>query len=210
MKQIVAYRTLQGALNALDNGGRFYNVFTKAKDEVITDSELYKAAGVFSGKAQAFLFFELALSDLSEIDREQVIQYLSPELRSNYLRQRPKHTEIEVFEKEAQETDAVIVAGFPVFLEDKTRFSGFIFIPISTGKTMTFALIPIFDKFDVYEVYSDSDLQGNKTIIATVRGSKRLASTMTTFGGIVKKLKFKDKSKRTHSLYVETLFYKTE
>ena len=60
---------------------------------------------------------------------------------------------------------------------------------------MTFALIPIFDKFDVYEVYSDSDLQGNKTIIATVRGSKRLASTMTTFGGIVKKLKFKDKSK---------------
>ena len=48
MKHIVPYRTLKGALNALDNGGRFYNVFTKAKDEVITDSELCKAAGVFS------------------------------------------------------------------------------------------------------------------------------------------------------------------
>jgi hypothetical protein len=210
MKQIVPYRTLQGALNALDNGGRFYNVFTKAKDEVITDSELYKAAGVFLGKAQAFLFFELALSDLSEIDREQVIQCLSPELRSTYLRHRPKHTEIEVFEQEAQETDAVIVAGFPVFLEDKTQFSGFIMIPICTGKVTTFTMIPIFDKFDIYEVYSDSDLKGDKTIIATVRGSKRLAATMTTFGGIVKKLKFKDKSKRTHSLYVETLYYKIE
>jgi hypothetical protein len=33
---------------------------------------------------------------------------------------------------------------------------------------------------------------------------------MTTFGGIVKKLKFKDKSERPHSLYVETLFYKIE
>ena len=209
MKQIVPYRTLQGALNALDNGGRFYNVFTKASDEVITDSELYKAAGVFSGKAQAFLFFELALSDLSEIDREQVIQCLSPELRSAYLKKRPKHTEIEVFEQEAQETDAVIVEGFPVFLEDKTQFSGFVMIPICAGKVTTFMMIPIFDMYDVYEVYSDSNLKENKTIIATVRGSKRLATIMTTFGGIVKKLKFKDKSKRTHSLYVETLFYKT-
>lgn len=210
MKHIVPYKTLQGALNALDNGGRFYNVFTKARDEVITDSELCKAAGVFLRQAHAFLFFELALSDLSKADRDQVIRHLSPELRSTYLRQRPKHTEIEVFEQSARETQAVIVAGFPVFLEDKTQFSGFIMIPIFTGKVTTFTMIPIFDRFDVYEVYANSDLKGNKTIIATVRGSKRLASTMTTFGGIVKKLKFKDKSKKPHSLYVETLFYKIE
>jgi len=146
MKQIVPYRTLQGALKALDNGGRFYNVFTKAKDEVITDSELYKAAGVFSDKAQAFLFFELALSGLSEVDRDRVIQRLSGELRSAYLRERPKHTEIEVFEKTVRETDAVVVTGWPVFLEDKTRFSGFIMIPIFVGKTMTFTMIPIFDE----------------------------------------------------------------
>jgi hypothetical protein len=209
MKQIVPYRTLQGALNALDNGGRFYNVFTKAKDEIITDSELFKAAGVFSQKAHAFLFFELALSELSQSDKDRVIQSLSDELRTTYLRQRPKHTEIGVFEGAARETDAVIVAGFPVFLEDKTQFSGFIMIPICAGKVTTFTMIPIFDKFDVYEVYANADLKGDKTIIATMRGSKRLATAMITFGGIVKKLKFKDKSKRTHSLYIETLFYKT-
>ena len=83
-------------------------------------------------------------------------------------------------------------------------------IPMCTGKITTFMMIPIFDKFDVYEVYSDANLKGNKTIIATVRGSKRLSTTMTSFGGIVKKLKFKDKSKRTHRLYIETLFYKAE
>lgn len=210
MKQIVPYKTVQGALNALDNGGRFYNVFTKARDEVISDNELCKAAGVFSRKAHAFLFFELALSDLAEADRDQVIRCLSPELRSTYLKQRPKHTEIEVFEQAARETDAVIVAGFPIFLEDKTQFSGFIMIPICTGKVTSFTMIPIFDRFDVYEVYANVDLKGDKTIIATVRGSKRLAVTMTTFGGIVKKLKFKDKSKRPHSLYIEALFYKTD
>ena len=210
MKQIVPYKTLQGALNALDNGGRFYNVFTKAGDEKITDSELCRAAGVFSRKAHAFLFFELALSNLSEADKDQVIRRMSPGLRSAYLGQRPKHKEIQVFEMTSRETEPVIVAGFPVFLEDKTQFSGFIMIPICTGKITTFTMIPIFDKFDVYEVYANSDLKGGKTIIATVRGSKRLASTMTTFGGIVKKLQFKDKSKKQHSLYVETLFYKIE
>ena len=209
MREIIPYKTFQGALKALDNGGRFYNVFTKAKDEVISDSELFKAAGVFSKKDRAFLFFEMALSDLSETERERVIEHLSDDLRKDYLAERPRHTEVEVFEKEVREKDAVIMAGFPVFLEDKTQFSGFIIIPICTGKVTTFTMIPIFDKFDVYEVYADSDLKGDKTIIATMRGSKRLAVTMTTFGGIVKKLKFKDKSERKHSLYVETLFYKT-
>lgn len=210
MKQIVPYRTVQGALKALDNGGRFYNVLTKARDEVITDSELYKAAGVFSGKVQAFLFLELALSGLPEADRDQVIQRLSPNLRSTYLSRRPKHTMIEVFEQDVRETDAVVITGFPIFLEDKTQFSGFIMIPIQAGKVTTFTMIPIFDRFDVYEVYANLDLHGNKTIIATMRGCKRLAAIRTTFGGIVKKLKFKDKSQRTHGLYVETLFYKTQ
>ena len=210
MKQITPYKTLQGALNALDNGGRFYNIFTKAKDEVITGSELYKAAGVISGKAQALLFFELSVSDLPETDRNKVIQRLSPELRSTYLQERPKCLQVEAFEKAAQETDAVIVTGFPAFLEDKTQFSGFIFIPISTGKTTSFMMIPIFDKFDIYEVYTDSDLKGDKTIIATVRGSKKLSPDRTTFAGVIKKLEFKNKSKKPHSLYVETLYYKTE
>jgi hypothetical protein len=71
-------------------------------------------------------------------------------------------------------------------------------------------MIPIFDQFDIYEVYSSSDLRGKKTIIATVRGSKRLLGIKTTFGGIVKKIQFKDKSKKKHALYVETLFYKTD
>ncbi|MFC1762983.1 hypothetical protein ACFL6U_13000 [Planctomycetota bacterium] len=210
MKQITPYRTVQGALNALDNGGRFYNVFTKAKDDVITDSELYKAAGVYSGQDKAHLFFELALSNLSDAEKEHVIQRMSPELRSRYLQSKPKQVQIATFEQQVTETDTVIVAGFPVFLENKTRFSGFIMIPICTGKVTTFTMIPIIDQFDIYEVYDTSDLQGKKTIIATVRGSRRLSRTKTTFGGIVKKIQFKDKSKKKHRLYVETLFYKVD
>ena len=210
MKKITPYRTLQGALNALDNGGRFYNVFTKAKDDVITDAELCRAAGVYSGKHKAFLFFELALSNLSETEKSQVLQCLSPELRTSYLEAKPKQTQIDSFEKQAAETDTVVVSGFPVFLENKTQFSGFIMIPITTGKITTFTMIPIIDQFDIYEVYKTPNLQGEKTIIATVRGSRKLSVKKATFGGVVKKIQFKDKSKKKHCLYVETLFYKTD
>ena len=58
MEMVFPYRNVEDALEELDNGGRFYNFFTKKDDEVVTASELYKAAGVFTGAAQAFLFYE--------------------------------------------------------------------------------------------------------------------------------------------------------
>ena len=44
MREVQLYRTERGLLKALDNGGRFFNVFTKAGDDQITRSELAKAA----------------------------------------------------------------------------------------------------------------------------------------------------------------------
>jgi len=82
MKEVNPYKTVSGALKALDNGGRFYNIFTKSGDGTITNSELCKAAGVVSGKDKTFLFFNLALSDLSGNQHKEVISNLSPELRS--------------------------------------------------------------------------------------------------------------------------------
>lgn len=50
MREVQPYRTERGLLKALDNGGRFFNIFTKAGDAQITRAELAKAA----------LFFEMA------------------------------------------------------------------------------------------------------------------------------------------------------
>ena len=47
MQKIIPYRDYAGALEALDNGGRFYNIFTHAKDDEVSLAELAKVAGVF-------------------------------------------------------------------------------------------------------------------------------------------------------------------
>ena len=46
MKKIIPYKSSNEALTALDNGGRFYNIFTKAGDGVITQEK----KGCFSRK----------------------------------------------------------------------------------------------------------------------------------------------------------------
>jgi hypothetical protein len=66
MRQIQPYQTAWGARKALDNGGRFYNLWTQAGDNVIDSGELARAAGVHSSDMRAFLHFEMALMDLPE------------------------------------------------------------------------------------------------------------------------------------------------
>ena len=46
MREVVPYRTLGGAKRALDNGGRFFNLFAEADDGVVSGAELARAAGV--------------------------------------------------------------------------------------------------------------------------------------------------------------------
>ena len=50
MKKVNPYKSQAAALKSLDNGGRFFNVLTKADDGQITSAELSKVAGAFSNK----------------------------------------------------------------------------------------------------------------------------------------------------------------
>ena len=68
-------------------------------------------------------------------------------------------------------------------------------------------MIPIFDQFDVYEVFDAPDLRTPRTVIATTRGSKRLDGVHSRFGGILKKLLFNDKTEKEHGLYLETMYH---
>lgn len=210
MRKVVPFKTVSGALRSLDNGGRFYNMLTKAGDGSITDAELRKAAGVSSGRDQALLYLELALSDLEAAGQHEVVSHLSDDVRLQLHDRRPQRVAISRFETAVSAALPVVVEGFPRFLEDKTELQAFIMIPIMAGKVMTFAMIPIFDRFDIYEVYSNSAFRGGNTIIATVRGSKRLQNVRTAFAGIVKELKFDPNTKASHRFYLESLYYTTE
>ena len=207
MRELKPYRTKHGLQKALDNGGRFYNFFSRAQDNVVTRGELAKAAGVFSTSTHAFLFLEMMQRDLPAEDRQSVLLLLEPDLRNDYRRQRPLTLVPSVVEEKGVAGRSVIVAGYPRFVENKTQFSGFIMVPISTGKVTTFTMIPIFDQFDVYEVFDDRRMRKPNTVVATVRGQRIEHDGPIRFGGVLRKLQFEDKTKKSHQFYLETVFY---
>ena len=81
--------------------------------------------------------------------------------------------------------------------------SGFIIIP--AGKV--FVMVPIMEKFDVYEVFDDRQMRKPGTMVATVKGQRLSHNGPIRFGGVLRKLKFKDKTQKSHNFYLETVFY---
>ncbi len=207
MRELKPYQTMQGLRRAIDNGGRFYNFFTDADDHVVTRAELAKAAGAFTAGVNAYLFLEMAQQGLQPGDRQKIIGLLESDLRKDYRRNRPQTLLPSDIEKHGVAGRSVIATGFPRFVEDRTQFSGFIMIPIMAGKVTTFTMIPIYDQFDVYEVFDDRRMRKPNSMVATVRGQRLSHDGPIRFGGILRKLQFKDKTKKSHKFYLETVFY---
>jgi hypothetical protein len=202
MRTIEPYKTFRGAAKALDNGGRFYNLLTQAGDKVVAASELARAAGVLSAGAQAFVHFEMALMALPPAEKAELVARLAPELRLRYQKHRPAFMAPSVVEDRGRVGMPAIVEGYPVFVEDKTQFTGVIVLLVPV-----MAVIPIMEQFDVYEVYDTPEMNTPRTVIATSRGSKRLEGVTARFGGVLRDLQFEDKTGKGHGLYLETMYY---
>ena len=189
MEMVFPYRNVEDALEELDNGGRFYNFFTKKDDEVVTASELYKAAGVFTGAAQAFLFYELAVMNLSAEEKGELEAKLSPKLRNSFKYRKPRRITPEKFERRAFESQSVILEGHPFYTQDSEKFSGFVPVPIQMGNTTTTIMIPIIEQFHIYEVYPTREKEGEAAVVAIAKGKSRpLRPSRTRFAGVVKEM----------------------
>lgn len=202
MRQIRPYRTVQGAQKALDNGGRFYNLWSRAGDDVVDARELARAAGVFSSDIRAFLHFEMALMDLPDEQQAAVRSLLSPALTQRLEANRPLVLMPSAVESDGTAGVPTIVSGYPLFVEDRTEHRGFIVLV-----TPVVVVIPLVDQFDVYEVFDTPEQTEPKTLVATVRGSKQLDGGYCRFGGLLKELSFEDKTGKDHGLYLEAMFY---
>jgi len=207
MKEIKPYKTLAGLMKAVDNGGRFYNLFSHADDKLVTRAELAKAAGVFSSGDNAFLFLEMAQQALAPEDRATVEEMLETDLRRRYRRQRPHSMHPSTVDADGKPGTTIITTGYPRFVENKTEFNGFIMIPISTGKTTTFTMVPIFDQFDVYELFDNERMEEPSSMVARSRAKRLEHDGPVRFGGVLRKLETEKGKDPVHNHYLEAVYY---
>lgn len=203
MKEVIPYSSGSKAIEALDNGGRFYNIFTKAGDDSITSVELATVAGVFSNKQMMSLYFDMAVHDLEPEEQGAIRELLSDDLRMELSKHAPSRWLPSEAKSQAQPSSSAIITGYPRFVENKTEFSGFIMIPMTTGNTTTIMMLPIMDYYDVYELRDEGSDQS--FFIANVRGEKRLPETLFRFGGVVKQTK--KKAAEEPKIYLEAAYF---
>lgn len=205
MRKIVPYKTQRNALAALDNGGRFYNIFTEADDGEISTAELARVAGAFTDKQKMFLYLDMTLAGLDQDATNIVINSMSNELKQAYDQFKPAHYIPSEANIRGKASKSAIVTGIPHYVKSNSDFTGFIMIPVSTGKTTTFMMVPMIDHYDVYEV-CDKD-SSEEFLVAHTRGTKKLVEKATAFGGILKNLQNKKKKNTKQRLFLEAIYY---
>jgi hypothetical protein len=187
MNTIKPYKKINEALAALDNGGRFYNLFTKADDGIITAAEIGKTGGVFNNKQQNILFLETSLLKLNSNDKNAILSKLDEKLKEDYLKFKPQCLLPSEVNEKGKIASGLIVSGVPKLIESKTHFNGFIMIPIMVGKIMTFTMLPMYERYDVYELRDETT--SKSFIIAHSKSDQKLQEEKITLAGIIKELK---------------------
>ena len=203
MKKVNPYKSQAAALKSLDNGGRFFNVLTKADDGQITSAELSKVAGAFANKQLMNLYLEMSLAQLPK--RDMVLASLSDKLNKAYQRYRPQYLSPAAAADSEQVGATVIITGIPEYKHSKTEFSGFIMVPIISGNVTTFMMIPIMDQYDVYEIKNPQS--DELFIIAHARSKRKLDEVPTRVGGYLKELQIDKKDASKKRLFLETYYY---
>lgn len=208
MKKITPYEEINEALLSLDNGGRFYNILTKSNDGKIDQSELGKVGGLFNDKQKMILFLELSMTFLKNEERKIIIGKLDKDLKQTYLNFKSQI----LLPSEANEKGIIasnaILTGVPKLVDEKPDFNGFIFVPIMTGKVMTFIMIPIIDNYNVYELRDEKTSE--TFIIAHSRDSKILPNEKIIIAGVFKELK-SEKNENSQTLkFLEANYYISE
>jgi len=201
MKKIEPYKNINEATLSLDNGGRFYNVLTKSDDGIISTSELGKVAGLFIDKQKMVLFLDLAISNFDVNTKEKIVNSLDASLRSTY----EKYKSHELLPSEAYEKGILssnsIITGFPKKIDSKSDFNGVIVLPV--GKS--FVVMPIIDKYDVYEIRDE--VSDDTFLIAHARGSIVLPEKKIKVAGVLKELKANKNEKKASKRFLEALYY---
>ncbi len=207
MRKVTPYRSFHGAARALDNGGRFYNVFTKAGDAEVTSAELSKAAGLGGGLGGAFLFFELATAELSDGDRSQLRAMLAPSLKEKWDKKGPAWLEPEAFDEQAELEKSFIVEGVAEKHDEETAVTCFIMIPVMVGQVTTFTQIPITEAFDVYFVGSRDGVGEGGCVVVVPKGAKVPQGVSIRWGGIAKERREGKGDDAPKRLYLEPRYY---
>lgn len=206
MKHLTPFRTASEALQAFDNGGYFFNLFSHSKDGVVSPAELSKAAGTPLNRQAALLFLDLSISNLSQTDRDRVLSRLDQDLFDQYQRQQAKPLRSAQDLASGKIEANALVKGIAEKIGSESKFNGFIMVPIMVSSVTTFTLVPINSSYELYEVVLEN---GEKITVAHAKDAGSLPEKALLLGGQIKSCSSSsnESSDQSDLRYLEIQYY---
>lgn len=206
MRKLRPYASTQAALKALDNGGRFYNIFTSAGDDEVTSAELKKAAGVFGSSQMAYLFFAMATAELQPAARRSVESSLSPDLKRALSKLRPRELQIADFGDQAMNGRSCIIEGYSKKASKHVARS-LVMIPMQVGNVTSMMPVPSEQVFDVFHIYADRGRQGPCVPLMIRKGQWQPRRHAVRWGGVMRPFVDEKGKARGEGYYLEPQYY---
>ena len=203
MKKVEPYKTFAGALQALDNGGRLYNLLSRAGDGEIDEAELARAAGFMTWNWQALFFFELAVHRLTRDEQDKLRVRMHPKLRKRMSESRPGVIGRDMDVSRYEADMAAIARGYPQVLGPKTRFAGSGRFESSRDGHVIHEWRPLQDEgLDVWRLYANPSRRGPYLIVGTRRAPAVQPGREYVLCGLTQPLKFPVQSKPGHENFL--------
>ena len=201
MEQISLFKSASQAIDSLDNGAEYYNIFTKADDDLISQSEVSKVAGVRLPKQKAVLFLKLAMSGLTEREQQEIEGRFDDRLSENFTKYNPEFVESVQAVEALNPGTGVIITGTPRKIEGEGVVSGYISIPVID----VFTLIPISETYIVYEIKDESS--GNRVLVAHDKDAGLLPETKMKIAGVVKQFQLAQEDDSEFEKFIEVDYF---
>ena len=97
-----------------------------------------------------------------------------------------------------------MVRGVPQFVDSNSIANGFVMVPMKFGKTTNLVMIPLTERYKVYEIRDEKS--DNAILIAHDHELETLPVRPMLFGGILKELKGDKTHTPKHSLFLEVIY----
>ena len=201
MEQITLFKSASQAIDTLDNGGEFYNIFTKADDDLISQSEVSKVAGGRLEKQKAVLFLNLAMSGLTEREQQEIEGRFDDKLSDNFNKYKPTEIQsLQAFETLKAGT-GVVITGIPRKIDGEGVITGYISIPVID----VFTLIPISETYVVYEIKDENS--GERVLVAHDKDAGLLPEIKLKIVGVVKQFQLAQDDDSEFEKFIEVDYF---
>lgn len=205
MQKTETYKTATEALKALDNGGRFYNMFTSENDEVISLPEVGKVAGVFIDRQKSILFLDLSISELSQVETDMILEKMDSSLQSAWQKYKSgRFTPSEAVTGAAISSNAII-KGIPRLTDSKSTLSGFVVVSVLVNKVPLVMPVPITDLYDIYEVRDEAG--SDAFLIAHTASKEKLPEELINVAGVIKEMSTEEGETDPSKKFLEVVYY---